>query len=152
MNREESIIFANKYLEDLISFFGINMAISATSDDEVIQLSIPSSSLNSILIGKNANNLRALQHIVSAALISKNAELYRVNIDIADYKKHHAEKILERGEEWIKKVRTTGEKLELNLNPADRRLIHKLAEDYSDIKTYSVGEKLERRLIIEKIS
>ena len=51
MNRDESIRFASRYLEDLLSFFGINVAVSSTVDDEVIQLSVPSTSLNSLLIG-----------------------------------------------------------------------------------------------------
>ena len=59
MNTDESIRFATKYLEDLLSFFGINVAVYSTIEDDVIQLSIPSTSMNSLLIGKNANNLRA---------------------------------------------------------------------------------------------
>ena len=38
---------------------GINVAVYSTIDDEVIQLSVPLTSLNSLLIGKNADNLRA---------------------------------------------------------------------------------------------
>ena len=38
----------------------------------------------------------------------------------------------------------------LNLNAADRRTVHKFAEDYSDIKTFSTGEGKERVLHIAK--
>ncbi len=152
MNKEESIRFATKYLEDLLSFFGINVAVDSTRDDEVIQLSIPSTSMNSLLIGKEANNLRALQHIVSQALINHNGELTRVNVDVADYKRQRAEHIAEQAEEWIRTVRQTGNSRCLNLNAADRRIVHKVAQDYSDIKTHSEGEGRERQLIIEKIT
>lgn len=150
MNREESIRFATKYLEDLLSFFGINVAVDSTTDDEVIQLAIPSTSMNSLLIGKEANNLRALQHIVSMALSGKQAELTRVNVDVADYKRQRADRIAEQAEEWIREVRQTGQSKHLNLNAADRRIIHKVATDYSDISTHSEGEGRERKLIIEK--
>ena len=152
MNKDESIRFATKFTEDLLSFFGINVAVYSTTEDEVIQLSVPSTSLNSLLIGKNAENLRCLQHVVSQALISKNAELCRVNIDIADYKRQRAERIAERAETWIAKVRQTGEPMTLNLNAADRRVVHKLAEDFSDITTHSEGEGRDRVLIISKIN
>ncbi len=152
MNKDESIRFATKYLEDLLSFFGINVAVDSTVDDEVIQLSIPSTSMNSLLIGKNANNLRALQHIVSMALTSRDGELTRVNVDVADYKRQRAERIAEQAEEWIREVRVTGQSKRLNLNAADRRVVHKVAADYSDVKTYSEGEGRERQLIIEKVS
>lgn len=152
MNQDESIRFAAKYLEDLLSFFGINVAVYSTIDDEVIQLSVPSTSLNSLLIGRNADNLRALQHIVSMALNAKNAEITRVNVDVANYKRQRADRIEEKAEGWISKVRETGEPMTINLNAADRRVVHKLAQDYSDIETHSEGEGRERKLIISKVS
>ena len=152
MNKDESIRFAARYLEDLLSFFGINVAVTSTIDDEVIQLSVPSTSLNSLLIGKNADNLRALQHVVSMALVSKDAEVTRVNVDVASYKQHRAERIAEKAEGWITKVRQTGQPMTVNPNAADRRVVHKLAGDYSDITTHSEGEGRDRKLIIEKKS
>ena len=150
MNKDESIRFATKYLEDILSFFGLNVAVYSTTEDDVIQLAVPSTSMNSLLIGKNADNLRSFQHVVSAALAAKEAELVRVNIDIADYKRQRADKISERAEEWIRDVRATGHPKTLDLNAADRRVVHKLAEDYSDIITHSEGEGRERKLIISK--
>lgn len=151
MNKDESIRFAARYLEDLLSFFGINVAVTSTIDDEVIQLSVPSTSLNSLLIGRNADNLRALQHVVSMALVSNGAEITRVNVDVASYKQHRAERIAEKAEGWIKKVRETGQPMTVDLNAADRRVVHKVAGDYSDIKTHSEGEGRDRKLIISKI-
>ena len=151
MNKDESIRFASRYLEDLLSFFGINVAVTSTIDDEVIQLSVPSTSLNSLLIGRNADNLRALQHIVSMALVSKKAESVRVNVDVANYKRQRADRIAEKAEGWIKKVRETGEAMEINLNAADRRIVHKVAQDYSDIDAHSEGEGRERKIIISKL-
>ena len=150
MNRDESIRFATKYLEDLLSFFGINVAVDSTADDEVIQLRVPSTSLNSLLIGKNADNLRSLQTIVSMTLAAKEAELTRVNVDVADYKRQRADRIEQKAEGWIRKVRETGQPMTVDLNAADRRTVHKLAEYYSDITTHSEGVGRDRQLIIEK--
>jgi single-stranded nucleic acid binding R3H domain protein len=152
MNRDESISFATKYLEDLLSFFGINVAVWSTVEDEVIELSVPSTNLNSLLIGHNADNLRALQYIVSQSLVSRDAELTRVNVDVADYKRQRADRIEQKAEKWIKKVRETGEPMTVELNAADRRVVHKLAEDYFDIETHSEGEGRSRHLIISKKS
>lgn len=150
MNKDESIRFATKYLEDLLSFFGVNVAVDSTLDDEVIQLAIPSTSMNSLLIGREANNLRALQHIVSQALINRGGELTRVNVDVADYKRQRADRIAEQAEEWIREVRQTSQSRRLDLNAADRRIVHKVAQDYSDITTHSEGEGRDRYLLIEK--
>ena len=151
MNKEEAIIYATKFTEDILSFFGLNVAVSSTCEDEVIELSIPSTEANAILIGKDADNLRALQSLISANLRLKNSAIYRVNLDIADYKKHKNDKLIERAEKWIERVRQTGQEYVVNLNPADRRIVHKLAQDYSTIETHSEGEGGERRLIISRV-
>lgn len=150
LNREESIIFAQKFLEDTLSFFGVNLDVKSSSDEDVIELSVPSSELNSLLIGRNADNLRSLQHLVMTALMQKEAELTRVNVDVADYKKQRADRIAGKAEGWISKVRETGEDFIVNLNAADRRIVHKVAQDYSDIETHSEGVDRERHLVISK--
>lgn len=151
MNKEEAIIYATKFTEDILSFFGLNVAVTSTCEDEVIELSIPSTEANAILIGKDADNLRALQSLISANLRLKNSTIYRVNLDIADYKKHKNDKLIERAEKWIERVRQTGHDYVVNLSPADRRIVHKLAQDYSTIETHSEGEGAERRLIISRV-
>jgi len=151
MDREESIQFAHKYLEDLLSFFGANITVSSTCDEDVIELSVPSSAINSLLIGRGAETLRSMQYIVSTVLRNKNAELTRVNIDIADYKKQRAERVAEQAREWIGEVRRTGNSYVANLNPADRRIVHRIASEYSDIHTFSEGEGHERKITIAQV-
>lgn len=152
MDQEESIRFAKKYLEDLLSFFSANLTVSSTCEEDVIELSVPSSELNSLLIGRNAETLRSLQYIVSTVLRNQNATLTRVNIDIADYKKQRAERIAEQAREWIEEVRRTGDSKVIELNAADRRIVHHVASDYSDIRTFSEGEGRERKLTIAQTS
>ena len=55
---EESIIYAKKYLEDLLSFFGLNIDVHATRDDEVMTLSVPSTHMNGFLIGQHGDTMR----------------------------------------------------------------------------------------------
>jgi len=152
MDREQSIQFAQKYLEDLLSFFGANITVSSTCEDDVIELSVPSNELNSLFIGRNAETLRSLQYIVSTVLRNKEGELTRVNIDIADYKKQRNDRIARQAVEWIEEVRKTGNSRILDLNASDRRIVHQVASEYSDIKTFSEGEGRDRRLTIAQIS
>lgn len=152
MNGQESVDFAKKYIEDLISFFGVNVDVEVSIEDDVIELDVPSNEINSILIGRGAETLRSLQYIVSTTLRNKEAELTRVNLDISGYKKQRAEKLAEQAKEWIEEVRRTGDSHEANLNAADRRIIHKVAQDYSDVMTFSEGEGRDRKIIIAQKS
>lgn len=148
MNAQESIDFAKKYLEDLLSFFGVNTAIDAHVEEDVIELEVPSTEINSVLIGRNAETLRSMQYTISTTLRNKNAALTRVNLDIAGYKKQRAEKIAEQAREWIEQVRTTGDSYVASLNAADRRIVHRVASEYDDIRTFSEGEGRDRKIII----
>jgi len=152
MNKEQSIEFARNYLADLLSFFGVNVEVVVTTEDDVIELSVPSTELNSLLIGRGAETLRSLQYLVSTVLRNQNAELTRVNIDIADYKKQRAERIAAEARTWIEEVRKTGSSHVATLNAADRRIVHQVATEYSDIRTFSEGEGHERKITIAQTS
>ena len=145
---EDAIRFAKKYLEDLLSFFGLNTDVHATSDDEVIQLNVPSTHLNGFLIGQRGENMRSLQYLTSTALKNNNHEHTRVNVDIAEYKKQRGDRLRERAEEWVKQVRDSGQSMDLEpMNAADRRIIHQLAAEYS-LTSESDGEGRDRHIVL----
>ncbi len=152
MNQQESIEYAKKYLADLLSFFGINVDIEASMDEEVIELSVPSTEINSLLIGKNAETLRSMQLILSSVLRNQGAAVTRINIDIADYKKQRAEKVAKQAREWIEEVLRTGDSHVAHLNAADRRIVHHVASEYPNIQTFSEGEGRDRKIIIAQQS
>lgn len=152
MNKQQSIEFARTFLQDIISFFGENIDVEAGVEGDVIELYVESSDSNSILIGRNAETLRSLQYLVSTALRNKDASLTRVNVDIADYKKQREEKIAEKARGWIEEVRATGNSHIARINAADRRIVHRVASEYSDIRTYSEGEGHDRHIIIAQAS
>jgi spoIIIJ-associated protein len=146
---EEAILYAKKYLEDLLSFFGLNTDVYATSEDDMIELSVPSTHLNGFLIGQHGDTMRSLQFIVSSALKNNGYSYSRVNVDIADYKKQRAHQVAERAGEWIQQVKQTGEELSLQpMNAADRRTVHKAADE-AGLITISVGEGRERHVVLK---
>ena len=149
---EESIIYAKKYLEDLLSFFGLNIDVHATRDDEVMTLSVPSTHMNGFLIGQHGDTMRALQFMVSTALRNNGFEYSRVNVDIADYKKGRQNRLAEIAMPWVEKVKATGKEMTLDpMNPADRRVIHKLADEHG-LVTESIGYGRDRRVVIKPTS
>ena len=146
---DESVIYAKKYLEDLLSFFGLNTDVAATSSDEtVIELNVPSSHLNGFLIGQKGETVRALQFMVSNALRNNEYEVNRVSVDIADYKKQRADRITEQATEWVNKVKESKEPMHLKpMNPADRRVVHQLASEHG-IVSESAGEGRDRHIVL----
>lgn len=147
---EESILYAKKYLEDLLSFFGLNTDVYATnSEDEVIELHVPSTHLNGFLIGSHGDTLRAMQFMVSNALRNNNQEITRVSIDIAEYKKQRSDRLASQAQEWVDKVKQSGEPMDLRpMNAADRRIVHKLASEHG-LQTQSEGEGRDRHIVLK---
>jgi spoIIIJ-associated protein len=149
-DKDKAIEDARKFLENILSFFGLNAVVSATSEEDVIELSVPSTHLNGFLIGQHGETLRALQALVSTMLKNADSALVRVNIDVADYKQHRAEHLLEQLEEWVKQLRESKESMALKpMNAADRRTIHRGLEDYSDVTSHSEGEARDRHIVLE---
>jgi spoIIIJ-associated protein len=148
-NIEDAILYAKKYLEDLLSFFGLNTDVYATTEDyEVIELNVPSTHLNGFLIGQRGDTMRALQYTIGSALKNQNYKYTRVNVDVADYKKHRAERLIRQAKEWFKEVKDSGQPKDLEpMNAADRRVVHKAASDYG-LMTESVGEGRERHIVL----
>jgi spoIIIJ-associated protein len=150
---EESIRFAKKYLEDLLSFFGLNTDVYATCEEDVIELSVPSTHLNGFLIGQRGETLRALQFMVSTALKNNDHEIVRVNVDVADYKRHRRDRLAQDAEHWIEGVIKSGKARSLEpMNAADRRVVHKTVGEYTTVSSESEGEGRERHVVITPVA
>ncbi|MDQ5885600.1 MAG: spoIIIJ-associated protein [Patescibacteria group bacterium] len=146
---DESVIYAKKYLEDLLSFFGLNTDVYATTEEDVIELSVPSTHMNGFLIGQRGETMRSLQYLVSMSLKTKGFEFTRVNVDIADYKKHRQDRLAEQALDWIARVKQSGQPMALRpMSAADRRIVHKVAGE-NDINTISEGEGRDRHVILQ---
>lgn len=149
---EEAITFAKKYLEDMLSFFGLNTEVNASHDGEVIQLNVPSTAMNGFLIGNRGDTMRSLQFLTSSALKNNQFEYWRVNVDVAGYKQQRAERLAEKALVWVDQVKTSGQSMDLQpMNAADRRIVHQLAGEHG-LNTESVGEGRDRHIVLSPSS
>ena len=150
---DETIFFIKKYLEDLLSFFSLQVDVTAQQEEEIILLDIPSTHLNGFLIGYRAETLRAIHNLTLAALHQQHPDCtYRLNIDVANYKKQKEIKLSKQVQDWIQEVKEKGihKKLE-PMNPAERRIVHKIASA-EGLLTQSEGEGNQRHVILKPLS
>ena len=149
---EEGTIFAKQFLEDLLSFFGLKVDVHASFDENFIQLDVPSTHLNSFLIGTRSETLRAIHNLTVAALQQQSDHPYRLSIDIANYKKQRAAQLSRRAQAWIQEVKKNGADKQLEpMNAADRRTVHKAVNE-AGLISESTGEGADRRVVIKKTS
>lgn len=149
----DAVAYAQKYVEDLLTFFGLNVEVGATRDEDVIELSVPSTHLNGFLIGSNGETLRAIQSLTMNALKNQNLELTRVNVDVADYKRHRNERLAAQVRQWVEQVRSSKENMPLRpMNAAERRVVHHTVSEYGGVASASEGEGRDRHVVISFVA
>lgn len=144
--------YAKQYLEDILTFFGLNVSVEVEVEDDVVGLNVPTTSMNGFLIGERGGNLRSLQHLISLALKSKGFSA-RVNLDVAEYKKQRAERLAEQVKQWADAVLKSGVPMELgSMSAADRRTVHKTLGEIKGVESESTGEGQSRHVVIRPVA
>jgi spoIIIJ-associated protein len=73
----------------------------------------------------------------------------RVVVDVSSWRKSKEEELDSKAQQWAQKVIETGEPMELVPMPAwQRRIVHLAIEKTPGVKSESIGEEPERRLVI----
>lgn len=104
-----------------------------------------------LLIGKNGQNLQALEHLVRAA-VSKESPEISVMMDINDYKRSKASQVLEIARQAVAKVRSTRRAQALApMSSYERRVVHMELASMSDIVTESIGQDPQRRIVVKPL-
>lgn len=101
------------------------------------------------LIGRQGETLRAFGYLVNLMLGRRLGRPCRVLMDVNGYRQRRADQLAELAETLADEVRATQEPITLEAMPAnERRLVHVALADDEDVRTYSIGEGDERRVVI----
>ena len=144
---------SQKYLEDLLSFFGINISVKVEQniedeEAEVVNLSVPSTHLNGFLIGLNGETLRSIQHLVNHFVANAIGKPYKINVDIAGYKKQRTEKVEEFITEKINEFKLNNTPIHLPaMNAYERRVAHQKISE-AGLSSESEGFGADRHIVI----
>ena len=147
----DAIEFAQEYLVNAISSFGITATTKASLSDDIIKITI-NSDHNSILIGKNGRTLQALNELTKLAVSSRFKKRYRVLLDIADYKGDKYKRVIHMAKRTAYEVQKTHVDAELDPMTADeRRVVHNALSRIRNISTESTGEGKKRHIVIKYV-
>jgi spoIIIJ-associated protein len=141
--------FAKVRLEELVSFFGINVSVEADVNDDGIQLSIGSTPDSPRLIGHRGETLRAIEYLLNQMVKAHDGDSPRVLVDIAGYKEARRHSLEELAKETAERVMASGAEEELKpMNPADRRVVHMALREIPGVETESRGDGNDRRIVV----
>ncbi len=105
------------------------------------------------LIGKNGQNLHALEYLVRAFCMRKYPEITNVLVDVNDYRQLKTQQVVDIARQAVARVRET-QKAEalVPMTAYERRIVHMELAAHSDIATESIGQEPNRRVVIKPFS
>ncbi len=139
---------AEDLLESLLERMGIMADFDLVSEDP-LSYNIVGDDDFGRLIGRQGETLRAFGYLVNLMLGRRLGRPCRVNVDVNGYRQRREDQLAELATTLADEVRSTQEPITLDaMPPNERRLVHVALADDEDVRTYSIGEGDERRVVI----
>ena len=147
--KSELVVYAKEYLEELITNMGLTANFETKLRENVIYIKIYSNN-NPILIGKDGNTLKALEHLVKQKINTEFNIHPLINLDVENYREKQEKRLERLAKSLAKEVYKTKVEVHLeNMNAYDRRIIHNALTNFKGVITSSTGEEPERHVVIK---
>ena len=154
-----SVITTAEIKKQLKNFFNelsklMNVTIESEiniTEDNIYNINLVTSN-NSILIGKEGKTLDAIQCLLRQISQNDLQNKIKINVDISNYKYEQTKKLEKNIKNIAKEVLKT--KVDTSLDPMNsynRRIVHTIVSEFSDLETESVGEGKERHVVIRYV-
>lgn len=105
-----------------------------------------------LLIGQYGANLRALQHILRALARRKTEDRLRFSVDVNDYRRQKLDSLSELAQSLARQAISDKRPVVLRAMSAyERRIVHMELAGNEQVKTESIGEGEERKVVIKPI-
>ena len=140
----------SELIQGLVDRMGFDAGVETTSEDP-LSFNIYSEDDRELesLIGPRGENLRAFGFLLNSMLGRMARRGVRVFIDVNGYRKGREDELGELARSVAETVGETQEPVTLDAMPAhERRLVHIALADHEAVRTYSVGQGKERRVVI----
>ncbi len=145
-----TMLIAKQRLEEIVSFFGANVAVDAEETEDGLELSIAATRISPRLIGHRGETLRSLEYILNQMVKHIDAEAPRIIVDVAGYKDNRKKTLTQLAQDVAGRVKESGEEEELKpMNPAERRIVHMTLRTIEGVDSESRGEGRGRRIVVK---
>jgi spoIIIJ-associated protein len=140
--------FIKEFIKNLSSSMDRKINVEIRENDDCYHVMLIADD-NSILIGKDGRTLNSIQLLLHQAINNKTGFNIRISIDAANYKANKEKRLEREIKTLVKEVITT--KIEVKLDPMnsyERRIVHNIVGNYSELESKSFGEEPNRYITI----
>ena len=103
------------------------------------------------LTGQDGRTLDSLQYLLRKVVSRKISERVRLTIDVGDYRERRNQELRDKAIDYAALVKQNGKTQVIpSLNPSERRIVHVVLQDDTDIRSRSVGDGLFKKVLIYK--
>ena len=153
---EEQLEKTRKELEEFIKAFLSNIDESFQYkiyiDNSSILIDINGGN-SGMLIGHRGETLNSLQTILTSIANRNKDKKIRIYLNIDNYKQKRERTLENLAIKVSKTVIRSNKRITLEtMNAYERKIIHTKLQEMNNIKTHSIGEEPNRRIVIEKIN
>ena len=107
------------------------------------------------LIGTQGVAIDSMQYLANSTLNlgKQDDQQGTYTIELAGYRQRRQQELLELAEQAAEQVRQSGQEYEIkSLSSAERRQIHTILKDSTDLETYSRGQEPDRCLVVQPVT
>lgn len=146
---EKSVSDAQYFAENVIHMMGLPEAkVVASNGGSAVDVEVSGERMG-LLIGKRGDTLDAVQYLTSLFVNREKNSYIKVNIDTEGYRAKREETLIKLAHSLERRVLRERKPVTLEpMSPNERRIIHSALQDNDQIKTYSVGEEPNRKVVV----
>lgn len=146
---EQSLKDAEYFVSELIHKMGLPDAKAEVKNGgSSVDVDISGEKMG-LLIGKRGDTLNSIQYLTSLYVNRSKNSYIKVNVDTENYRAKREETLTKLAKSLERRVLREGAAVTLEpMSPNERRIIHAALQDSNDVKTYSVGEEPNRKVIV----
>ena len=139
---------AKDFLNGIFDILGEEVDVAVQTDDDTIKVEFAGPDMG-VVIGKRGETLDALQYLTSLVVNRGDSDFKKVSLDAENYREKRNVALESLAHKLAKKVTRTRRSTTLEpMNSYERRIIHSALQDDPYVTTYSVGQGVNRKVVI----
>ena len=142
----------DRFLNEFLSKFDDTHTYTIDVEDSNILVNIDGME-SGVLIGYRGETLNAMQTLLTSIANKNNDSRVKVYLNIDNYKVKREKALEELAVKISKTVLKNNKPITLEpMNAYERKIIHSKLQENKNIRTHSIGEEPNRRIVIEKVN